>query len=503
MGVFKFRVDKAFFIYLSNLKTEKIHFSEMTFHETTNRRITHNDQQRHRLKEQSLQQDEQETNNSLKKDILIRLATGSEEKAIVKRHLQECHQEERELAIERQIIENEQLRNEREKNEREEEQKRLELERQETEKLRDEKIRQRVREESEEIRQLMAQLDAAYVEKCRKVQLREKEARLEADRKAEAAEGVKADQEMEQYKRSQKATEKAKLIAAEQYQKALMEQVTAREKAKEEAYQQYLKEKKMIDDVVHKIFDEDERQREEERQKKIEVRRFIEEFKEQRRLWNENEKARLNNEADKIKSFEEEQQRRNLERSANEQEEKAQQSEREEKEKRMKDRLEIQRQQMCQMKQKSDRKAAVAAEEEAYRQQMMDKFAYDDKIEQMNAHKRRMKQQEHKREVEQLIEKRRAIEQAKNQRLVEEQEAEKREAAARAQIIEEERQKLLDENAQTLLGFLPKGIMRDTGDVNRLGPEFSDRYKPTTSEDFDRVFKKHRRTAFCKDPQNL
>jgi len=121
----------------------------------------------------------------------------------------------------------------------------------------------------------------------------------------------------------------------------------------------------------------------------------------------------------------------------------------------------------------------------------------------MNAHKRRMKQQEHKREVEQLIEKRRAIEQAKNQRLVEEQEAEKREAAARAQIIEEERQKLLDEHAQTLLGFLPKGIMRDTGDVNRLGPEFSDRYKPTTSEDFDRVFKKHRRTAFCKDPQNL
>ena len=106
---------------------------------------------------------------------------------------------------------------------------------------------------------------------------------------------------------------------------------------------------------------------------------------------------------------------------------------------------------MCQMKQKSERKAAVAAEEEAYRQQMMDKFAYDDKdrvlsflnflteisitqlynqlidletpvqIEQMNAHKRRMKQQEHKREVEQLIEKRRAIEQAKNQRLVEEQ----------------------------------------------------------------------------------
>lgn len=38
---------------------------------------------------------------------------------------------------------------------------------------------------------------------------------------------------------------------------------------------------------------------------------------------------------------------------------------------------------------------------------MLAKFAEDDRIEQMNAQKRRMKQQEHKRAVEQLLEERR------------------------------------------------------------------------------------------------
>ena len=39
--------------------------------------------------------------------------------------------------------------------------------------------------------------------------------------------------------------------------------------------------------------------------------------------------------------------------------------------------------------------------------QMMAKFAEDDRIEQMNAQKRRLKLQEHKRAVEQLLEARR------------------------------------------------------------------------------------------------
>lgn len=46
-------------------------------------------------------------------------------------------------------------------------------------------------------------------------------------------------------------------------------------------------------------------------------------------------------------------------------------------------------------------------EEDAFRKQMLAKFAEDDRIEQMNAQKRRMKQLEHRRAVEKLIEDRR------------------------------------------------------------------------------------------------
>lgn len=46
-------------------------------------------------------------------------------------------------------------------------------------------------------------------------------------------------------------------------------------------------------------------------------------------------------------------------------------------------------------------------EEEAFRKTMMAKFAEDDRIEQMNAQRRRMKQLEHKHEVERLMEERR------------------------------------------------------------------------------------------------
>lgn len=88
--------------------------------------------------------------------------------------------------------------------------------------------------------------------------------------------------------------------------------------------------------------------------------------------------------------------------------------------------------------------------------QMLAKFAEDDRIEQMNAQKRRMKQLEHKRAVEQLLMDRRAQFAAEREREIEERkEAGKMEEFKRA-LIEEERQKLLRQHAQKLLGYLPK-----------------------------------------------
>lgn len=88
--------------------------------------------------------------------------------------------------------------------------------------------------------------------------------------------------------------------------------------------------------------------------------------------------------------------------------------------------------------------------------QMLAKFAEDDRIEQMNAQKRRMKQQEHKRAVENLLEERRAQYAAEREREAFERAEEMRMEEFRKQIVEEERRRLLKEHATRLLGYLPK-----------------------------------------------
>ena len=87
---------------------------------------------------------------------------------------------------------------------------------------------------------------------------------------------------------------------------------------------------------------------------------------------------------------------------------------------------------------------------------MIAKFEADDRIEQMNAQRRRMKQLEHKRRVEELLEARRAQFAADKERERAEREEAENLERLRMQIIEEERQRLLREHASKLLGYLPK-----------------------------------------------
>lgn len=76
-------------------------------------------------------------------------------------------------------------------------------------------------------------------------------------------------------------------------------------------------------------------------------------------------------------------------------------------EKKIRQRLIMQQTYQEEMAFREMRRQAEKEEEEAFGKMMMAKFAEDDRIEQMNAQKRRMKQLEHKREVEKLIENRR------------------------------------------------------------------------------------------------
>ena len=96
---------------------------------------------------------------------------------------------------------------------------------------------------------------------------------------------------------------------------------------------------------------------------------------------------------------------------------------------------------------------------------MMDKFADDERIEQMNAQKRRMKMMEHKREVERLLGERRAMYEREKEAELEEQQQEEKRAQALRSLIEEERKKILAEAAGKLgLAYMPRGVLNTKED---------------------------------------
>jgi hypothetical protein len=86
----------------------------------------------------------------------------------------------------------------------------------------------------------------------------------------------------------------------------------------------------------------------------------------------------------------------------------------------------------------------------------MQKFAEDDRIEQMKQSQRRMKQLEHRRAVDALIAERRRISQEQEIEQQKQEELEAEIAKYKAAVIEQERQRLLREHAIKLAGFLPK-----------------------------------------------
>ncbi len=128
-----------------------------------------------------------------------------------------------------------------------------------------------------------------------------------------------------------------------------------------------------------------------------------------------------------------------------------------------------------------ERQAQAAQEEDAFRAAMMDKLAREDRIEQLNAQKRRLKAAEHKRSVEQLIDERRARMALEKMEIAQGTAAEQADQAERHRIIEEERQRLLAEHAHRLLGFLPKSAITGRGDIERLGGDFQEFYRPRTA----------------------
>ncbi|XP_065590421.1 meiosis-specific nuclear structural protein 1 [Cyrtonyx montezumae] len=399
-----------------------------------------------------------------------------------------------------------------------------ELERLKREELKDEKMRQQVRENSLELRELERKLKSAYLNRERAAQIAEKEGMQyeSTKREAEIAQKMK-----EEYERAAKEESLAELKRNEEkimYHQELEKQLEEQQQKKQGIlYEEFLKEKLMIDEIIRKISEEDQMKRQLKLEKMRATQMCIEEFKKEQAVWRERKREKVEEENRKIMEFansqrqreearmakirdmEEKKQRlqamiaQNLEREQQkrddleqmrqelyleEQLEMDRKKELAETERRIRQRLDLRQMYEEQFALKKIAQQAIQEEEEAFRQQMVAKFAEDDRVELMNAQKQRTKQLEHRRAVEKLIEDRRKRFIADKERELEERQLEERRQANIRAVVEEERQKLLKEHAPKLLGYLPKGVLKGEDDINMLGEEFRLAYQKRSHDPF-------------------
>jgi hypothetical protein len=380
-----------------------------------------------------------------------------------------------------------------------------ELARRNVEKVRHQKNVQRVVEQSEELRDLEAKLKVAYMNKERDVQILESAKLVEQQRTDDArvAEEMEKDRQRglkaEAY-RAYLRTQDGVLMRQE-----LDVQMIEKEERKKLAYEEFLKEKSMVDEVVERILAEDAAEKHAREAKEAEIRADIADFvatsekmKEGRmkiieaenkeirayaqmvmqretelRMQRESEQnkkdailERLSSDMAKAQREADELENLRNELVVQETEERIIQKEKEKFERTVQQRLDIALANEYQRQLKSIRREEEKKEEDEFRLAMMKKFEEDDRLDELNARKRREKQMEHRREIERLLEKRREAYEAERARGLEEKALEERHAALRTQIIEEERRRMIANHAKNLgLQHLPRGILENADDL--------------------------------------
>ena len=315
-----------------------------------------------------------------------------------------------------------------------------ELARRKTQAVREAKNVQRICEQSEELRALEEKLKAAYMNKERECQIKESAHLIAKQAESESimAQTMEADRQRglqaEAYREFLRQQD-GRAMRAE-----LDKQVHEKMTLKAEAYQQFLKEKEMVDKVVEAIIEEDRRETEARHAKEKEIKSYIDAFIVQQEEYKHKRRVEI--------------------------EEKILQKEKEKMARAVQQRMDIALANEYQRQLKAIRREEEKQEEEGFRVAMLAKFAEDDRLDQMNAQKRRMKQLEHRKAIEQLLELRRAkYEQERGAELQEQLNAERVEQI-RQQIIEEERKRMLAAHAKNLgLQHLPKGILSSEADL--------------------------------------
>nr|XP_018912587.1 PREDICTED: meiosis-specific nuclear structural protein 1-like [Bemisia tabaci]XP_018912588.1 PREDICTED: meiosis-specific nuclear structural protein 1-like [Bemisia tabaci]XP_018912589.1 PREDICTED: meiosis-specific nuclear structural protein 1-like [Bemisia tabaci] len=383
------------------------------------------------------------------------------------------------------------------------------------------KQRQQLQVTSKELQELEQKLRTAYMYKELEAQIEERKLNKlqeklqeELSHKVTAA-IIKSGELMEEEKAREAAKKK------EIYRKCLENQIYLNAVRREDAFRQFLREKQIIDDIARALREEELRAQEAKLRLKQLTKESIERFLKARELWKLREKEAQEEEDRRIRKYLaeeqnlEEKRKRAIQEKVEKQakiqdlaaqkikETKTDDDERAEiiaeliqEEKRQaleeRHRMEIEnkmRQRMDFVKslekqrQEEEQKRKEEREKDAlFAQQMMDKMAEEDKLEQMSNEKRRQKQIAHRRIIQELIEakKQKREEERKQMAWFEQLQLEKEQE--RCRLIEEERRRLLQEHAANLIGYLPRGLLRED-DFSYLGEEFRRDFLRSTNKE--------------------
>ncbi|XP_056649223.1 meiosis-specific nuclear structural protein 1-like [Diorhabda sublineata] len=376
--------------------------------------------------------------------------------------------------------------------------------------FREAKMRQLLRQNSSELRELERKLKAAYINKELAAQIAQNQAEKvnEKIRESQAHEVLKqAWIDQEEY---QKQCKQEEMIKKAQYKQELQEQLILREKIKRHLYEEYLREKKLIDDIVQRIQDEDEREAYERFCKMKKTRAEMVAFKNAQETWKKKRMEEIEEENRKIEEYlmtktagvqarqlelarkeaerekiiddiarkmceqkEKQREREEIIQDLQEEEQRAiiDKRHREDVEKQLRIKLETRECLTQQMQDRQERARQEAEEDRKYKEELLTKLAEDAKLEQVSDQKRRLKMLQFKRDIEQMMKERRQKYAEEFQLLIEIEKDEQRKEEARRRIIEEERIKMLQQHVKNLIGYLPKGLLK-AEDLPHLGADF-------------------------------
>lgn len=139
-----------------------------------------------------------------------------------------------------------------------------------------------------------------------------------------------------------------------------------------------------------------------------------------------------------------------------EMEERARAKERSDYQKRISQKEELQAAKDYQLKLKAERLAEEKSMEDDFKHKMAEKFAEDERLEQMNAQKRRMRELQHKRDIESLWKQKLEVYRAQREQEWEERKQKEDQESFERQVISQQKEALLREHAAILNNFNPK-----------------------------------------------